>query len=175
MKRGLVQIYTGDGKGKTTAAAGLALRARGHGLRVCYFYFHKDVKRWDYGEIKMLKKAGVEVRGFACKHPHFYKKTTAADMSAGCARALTFIQCAMSSGKYDLMILDEILVSVRDGFITEGQTASLIRSKPDRLELVLTGRGATKRILQLADYVSEIKCVKHPYDSGLPARKGIEF
>ncbi len=175
MKRGLIQIYTGDGKGKTTAAVGLAVRARGHNLRVCYIYFHKDPEKKAYGEFKLLEKFGVDVFGFARKHPHFSKDLAAEDVRRECLNGLEFIKKLYQEEKYDIVILDEIVISLRDGFLEEEEILEILEMKPEELELVLTGRGATEKIVEKADLVSEIKKIKHPYDSGMQGREGIEY
>lgn len=174
-REGLIQIYTGDGKGKTTAAVGLAVRARARGLKVAYIYFHKDPRRWGYGEHSILKKIGVDVFGFAGKHPHFYKNLKAADVRKECLEGLEFIRKACKKKKYDMMILDEINISVRDGFLKKEELLNIIRTKPRGMELILTGRGAMKEVVKNADLVSRIEKVKHPYDSGIRRRPGIEY
>ena len=174
-KKGLIQVYTGDGKGKTTAALGLAVRARGHNLKVCYIYFHKDPKRWKYGEHKMLKKIGVDVIGFAEKHPHFYKKANPDEIRKECLKGLKFIKMVYQKKRYDILILDEINISVRDGFLNEKEVMDIVCAKPEKLELILTGRGAAKKIIKKADLVSKIEKVKHPYDLGIRRRIGIEY
>ena len=173
--KGLIQVYTGDGKGKTTAAVGLACRARGQGLKVCYVYFHKDPEKWGYGELKILEKLGVTVKGFAKKHPHFYKKVTPKDVRKKCLEGLKFVKKVYEENEYDILILDEIIISLRDGFLKEKEILDALSSKPEKLELILTGRDATKKIIKKADLVSEIKKIKHPYDSGMKGRKGIEY
>lgn len=176
MKRnGLIQVYTGKGKGKTTAAVGLALRAAAHKLKVGYIYFHKNPDKWGYGELKILKKIGVDVRGFAKGHPHFDKNVNYKKIREECLNGLKFIKTAYKKNKYDLLILDEINISLRDKFLKEKEVRELLKIKPKKLELVLTGRGATKAIIQEADLVSEIKEVKHPYNLGFLGRKGIEY
>lgn len=174
-RKGLIQVYTGNGKGKTTSAVGLAVRARGHNLNVCYIYFHKDPKRWGYGEHKILKKLGIDVFEFAKEHPHFYKKIDKNYMRKECLKGLGFIKKIYKENKYDILILDEINISLRDEFLKEEEVLEILRTKPENLELVLTGRNAHKKIIEKADLVSEIKKIKHPYDSGIYGRKGIEF
>ncbi len=115
--RGGIQIYTGEGKGKTTAGAGLACRARGHNLKVCYIHFHKEQDRFDYGELKSLKKLGVDIFGFAGKHPHFFKNIKADEIRKKCLKAMKLIEVIFQKKKYDILILDEILISLRDGFL----------------------------------------------------------
>jgi cob(I)alamin adenosyltransferase len=172
---GLIQIYTGDGKGKTTAAVGLAVRARGHDLKVCYIYFHKDPERWGYGEHKMLKKMGVAVLGFAKKHPHFDNGVKAAGIRKECLKGLGRIKKIYKGKRYDMLILDEINISVRDGFLKEKEVMGILGAKPEGLDLVLTGRGATKKMIKAADLVSKIEKVKHPYDLRVQRRIGIEY
>ncbi|MCM8826454.1 MAG: cob(I)yrinic acid a,c-diamide adenosyltransferase [Candidatus Omnitrophica bacterium] len=175
MRKGLIQIYTGDGKGKTTSAVGLAIRARGHNFKVCYIYFHKDPDRFGYGELKCLKKLGVDIFGFAKAHPHFFKKIKISEISNDCHKGLKFIEKIFKEKKYDVLIIDEIFISLRDGFISEEELIQLLEKKPKNLELILTGRGATQRIIDKADLVSQIRKIKHPHDVGLRSRRGIEF
>ena len=174
MKNGLIQIYTGDGKGKTTAAVGLAARARGHNLRVCYIYFHKDPEKWGYGELKILEELGVDLFGFAGKHPHLSKDVAPGELRRGCLNGLKFIKKLYQEKRYDIIILDEINISLRDGFVKEEEVLDILDSKPKSVELILTGRGASKRMIEKADLVSEMKSIKHPYKSGVKGRKGIE-
>jgi len=174
-RKGLIQIYTGDGKGKTTAAIGLACRACGHDLKVCYISFHKDPKIWGYGEHKVLKKLGIDVFEFAKKHPHFYKHIALNDVRRECLKGIKFIKKICQEKKYDILILDEINISLREGFLKEKEVLDVLERKPENLELILTGRNATKKMIEKADLVSEIRKIKHPYDSGLKGRKGIEY
>ncbi len=174
-KTGLIHVYTGDGKGKTTAAVGLACRARGHNLTVCYVSFHKNPKRWGCGEESVLKKIGVVVYRFAKKHPCFDKNTKAEGIRRECLKGIKFIERIYREKKYDLLILDEINISVREGFLKESEVLDLLERKPENLELVLTGRNATGKIIKKADLVSEIRKIKHLYDLGLKGRKGIEY
>ena len=175
MRKGLIQVYTGNGKGKTTAALGLALRAVGHNLKVCYIYFHKDPEKWEYGEHDALQKLGVDIFGFAKKHPHFFKKINPNEIRKECIEGLEFIKKIYQEDKYGILILDEIIIALRDGFLKEEEVLETLDSKPAHLELILTGRGATQRMIKKADLVSEIKKVKHPYDIGVRRRKGIEY
>jgi cob(I)alamin adenosyltransferase len=174
-RKGFIQIYTGNGKGKTTAAVGLAVRARGHDLKVCYIYFHKDPEKWEYGEHRVLEKLGVDVFGFAKKHPHFYKDVSREEIRRECLEGLGFIKKVYKQNKYDILILDEINISLRDGFLKEEEVLGILDSKPEGLELVLTGRGAPEKIIKRADLVSEIKNIKHPFDKGIKGREGIEY
>lgn len=175
MKKGLIQIYTGDGKGKTTAVVGLAVRALANKFKVGYIYFHKNPKRWGYGELRILKKLGVDVFSFASKHPCMDKNLDVDQLRRECLQGIEFIKKVYKEKKYDLLILDEIIISVRDGFLKKSEINGILDSKPKGLELVLTGRGATKGIMEKADLVSRIRKIKHPYDSKIKGRKGIEY
>jgi cob(I)alamin adenosyltransferase len=174
MEKGLIEVYTGDGKGKTTAVIGLACRATGHNLKVCYIYFHKNPERWGYGEFKILEKIGVDIFGFAKEHPHF-DKVEKEKLREECLKGIEFIKKIYKEKKYDVIICDEILISLRDGFLNEEEIIKIMEEKPENIELVLTGRYITKKIIEKADLVSEIKKIKHPYDKGIKSRKGIEF
>ncbi len=173
--KGLIHIYTGDGKGKTTAAVGLSVRAISHGLKVCYIFFHKDPDKWGYGELKILKKLGIDVFGFAKKHPHFFENVNDEEMRQECLEALNFIRNINQQNEYDILILDEINISLRDGFLKEEEVLHLLNSKPENLEIVLTGRGCPMKLIEKADLVSEIKNIKHPFDKGIKGREGIEY
>ncbi|MBU1044803.1 MAG: cob(I)yrinic acid a,c-diamide adenosyltransferase [Candidatus Omnitrophica bacterium] len=175
-KQGLIQIYTGPGKGKTTAACGLALRASAHKWKVCYISFHKDPKQSKPLYV-CLKKNGITVHCFAQSHPLCSGKKNAcfADLKKQCSRGLKFIEKIFKDNLYDLLIIDELNICVRDGFLPEKDVLKLMAEKPDNLELVLTGRGATKKMIKKADLVSFIKEIKHPFNQGIKARKGIEY
>jgi len=172
---GLVQVYTGDGKGKTTAAIGCAVRALACGLKVGCVYFCKNPEKWKCGESIILKKSGADIFYFAKKHPRFCKNVSKAQVRKECLKAIEFIKKIFKENKYDLLVLDEICVCARDGALTEKEVLEIVNSKPKNLELILTGRGAPKKIMQKADYVSRITKVKHPYDKGTKGRKGIEY
>lgn len=173
--RTIIQIYTGSGKGKTTAALGLALRARAHGFKVGLVSFHKNPERWGYREDEKLEQIGVTVKRFAVRHPFCDPEVSNDELKEACRSGLEYILKAMRDEAFDLLILDEILISVRDGYMTEQDVLGLCDAKPDSMELVLTGRGAAEAIIERAQLVSRINMVKHPYEQGLEARKGIEF
>ena len=174
MEIGLIEVYTGDGKGKTTAVIGLACRAIGHNLKVCYIYFHKNPERWGYGEFKILEKIGIDVFGFAKEHPYF-DKVEKEKLREECLKGIEFIKKIYKEKKYDVLICDEILISLRDSFLKEEEIIKIMEEKPENVELVLTGRIATEKIIEKADLVSEIKKIKHPYDKGIKSREGIEY
>ncbi len=174
-KKGLIQIYTGTGKGKSTAAIGQAVRAAGHGFKVGFLSFFKDPEAFGYGEYKSLEKLGIKTFLFARKHPHFYKELSPDDVCRECSEGLEFVKELIRDPSWDMLVLDEINIALRDGFLKEEDVLSLLNAKPDKLELVLTGRGVTKKIIEKADLVSEVREVKHPYSRGMKSRKGIEY
>ena len=169
--QGFVQVYTGDGKGKTTAALGLALRAAGAGLRI---YFGQFIKNADYSEIKALARFAdcITVRQFG--RGCFLLTEPAPEDRAAARRALEGLSEALTSGDYDLVIADEANVAVTLGLIEANDLVSLIDRRPEQVELVLTGRGAPDAVLARADLVTEMRCVRHYYDRGVLARQGIE-
>jgi cob(I)alamin adenosyltransferase len=169
--KGYIHVYTGDGKGKTTAALGLALRAVGAGLRV---YFAQFIKKGGYSEINALKRLSdsVTIEQFGCGR---FTKGKARDEDIALARkGLARIKEILSSGEYELVILDEANVAVTHGLLTEQELLDLIDRKPADTELVITGRNAPPGIVARADLVSEVKAVKHYFKNGVKARIGIE-
>lgn len=167
----MIQVYTGNGKGKTTAALGLALRASGAGLRV---YIGQFIKGSSYCELKALKRIpniSIEQYGRGCFIKHKPQDKDIMLACTGLKRAGEII----SQKKFDLIILDEINVALGLGLLKIKDVINLLNGAPDNIELVLTGRGAHPKIKKLADLVSEIKEVKHYYKKGFQARKGIEF
>ncbi len=173
--KGLIEIYTGEGKGKTTSALGLVIRARGHRLKIAWASFHKEPQKYKYGEFSILRKIGIDVFHFAKKHPYFSKNVRKESLRKACIKGLEFIKKLFKEGKYQIIVLDEILISLREGYLKEKEILELMKNKPKTIELVLTGRGATKKIIKEADLVSYIKKIKHPYDRGISYRKGIEY
>lgn len=172
---GLIHIYTGDGKGKTTSAVGLATRALGSGLKVCYCSFHKRPEKYGYTEMDSLRKLGATVYNFAKGHPHLDTSIDENTIKKEVPEAIDFLRNMLKTEHFDLLIMDEILISVRDNYLPEDVLIDFIQQKPKHLELVLTGRAATENVMQLADYVTFCKKMKHPYDKGIMSRAGIEF
>lgn len=175
MKRGLIHIYTGEGKGKTTAAVGLAVRALGHGMKVCYVHFNKRPERYGNNEIQSLLKLGATVMGFTQGHQSFHPEVTRENSRRDHLTGLNELTDYLRRENPDLLILDEILISVRDGVLSEEELLSFIAHKGENTELVLTGRSAGEAILEVADYVSCIQKIKHPYDRRIGSREGIEY
>ncbi len=171
--RGLVLVHTGNGKGKTTAAFGQALRAVGQGLRVCVIQFMKGRK---YGEFlaaeRYLPNLTIHLSGL----DSFVMRDKPAPVDIELARkGLDMAREAVSSGNYDMVILDEINVAVDFKLIPLEEVINLIRNKPAALDLVLTGRYAAPEIMELADTVSEVREIKHHYNAGIKDRAGIEY
>jgi cob(I)alamin adenosyltransferase len=171
----LIHIYTGTGKGKTTSAIGLCARALGHGFNVCYASFHKNPQKYGYNEMNSLNKLGAQVLNFAKGHPHLDPTMDIDKISNEALEGVQYLEKLVNKDNIDLLIMDEIIISVRDGFLDEQVLINFVKNKPKNLELVLTGRGATKELITLADYVSEVNCIAHPYEKGIESRKGIEF
>ena len=171
LKKGLVHIYTGDGKGKTTAAFGLAIRAAGAGLRVS---IHQFIKGCEYSENKIFRKIdniSIEQCGRGC---WIKGKPTVKDRQ--CAQKGFEKACDhIYSGKYDVVVLDEANIALKLGLIKASEMEEVIRNRPLSVEIVLTGRHCPKSVLKHADLVTEMRKIKHPFDRGIPARKGIEF
>jgi cob(I)alamin adenosyltransferase len=168
---GLVQVYTGGGKGKTTAALGLAMRAAGHGLEVAIVQF---MKLWDYGEIKSIRRLGIDLFRYGTKEFVDPKYPSPVDFEEA-NKALSKAEELIEKGNYDLLILDEINVAIDFKLIPLKRVVELLDKKPDNLEVVLTGRNCPEQLIERADLVSSIDEVKHPYRRGLKARKGIDF
>ena len=175
-KDGLVIVYTGKGKGKTTAALGMALRALGYNYKICMIQFIKG--SWHYGEMTSSKRLEPEFelvavgKGFVGilddKSPRIEHERIAQE-------ALRLSKEKIESKKYDVIILDEINYAVNLGLVKLEEVLDIIKIKPSKLNLVLTGNYAKKEIIDLADLVTEMREVKHPFKSGLKAKKGIDF
>jgi len=170
---GLVQVYTGNGKGKTSAALGAILRALGHGLKVCIIFFMKG--KYPYGEFSTLSKLpNVDVASFGLRcftDPNYIKpeEIEQANLALAAARE------AMLSGRYNLVVLDEVNVAVDHKLLELDEVVRLIEDRPRNVDLILTGRYADTKVIEMADLVTEMVKLKHPYEKGIKARKGIEF
>ena len=174
MKKGITQIYTGNGKGKTTAALGLMLRAVGNDFKVAMVQFLKG--NTDSGEIKLIEERFPEIEAYQFGTDHFITKNNIKEEDRKEAEnGFLKVKELIESNEFDLIVLDEINVAMYFGIIDEKEVIELIQNKPENLELVLTGRYAPKEIINLAELVTEMKDIKHPYNNGFQARKGIEF
>ena len=169
--KGFVQIYTGNGKGKTTAAIGLAVRAAGAGLKVFIAQF---LKRGDYSEIKTLDKFSDLIRVEQYGLGRFIKGEPPQDEIDAAQAGLERIERALLSGRYDLIIIEEGNVATACGLFYAQRLLDLIAAKPEGMELVITGRGAALAVMETADLVTEMVEIKHYYQKGVMARKGIE-
>lgn len=179
LEKGLVQIYTGDGKGKTTAAFGLALRAAGQGNKVLIYQFVKPPSL-DIGERFALQLGAVRIRAEALDVPWDMSKSldnekAVAEMKAAISEVLERLTQTAEKRFYDVLILDEIVFCLSKGLANLEDIKNIIDKRDPSVEIVLTGRGATSELIELADLVTEMKNVKHPFDKGLSARRGIEF
>ncbi|NLW17720.1 MAG: cob(I)yrinic acid a,c-diamide adenosyltransferase [Firmicutes bacterium] len=171
-RRGLVLVYTGDGKGKTTAAMGLVLRAAGHDHRVLVVQFMKGQKT---GEVEALRRFLPQVDVLQCGRDVFVDADNPDEIDIRLARdAFERVRLATSRGDYDLVILDELNVAVDYGLIPENAVLEMIEARDPSVSLVLTGRGASPKIQDVADLVSEVKEIKHHWRQGIPAQAGIE-
>lgn len=178
-KQGLVQIYTGNGKGKTTAAFGLALRAAGHGVKVLIYQFLKpaDLTLGERGFMDAHCE-GVTVRWLDEPWDMFKAQHDEAELDrirASIHDVLQELETAAHEKYYDLIIMDEIVFCVSQKLASVEDIRQLIACRDPGVELVMTGRGASDELIALADLVTEMKLVKHPYDKGVDARKGIEY
>jgi cob(I)alamin adenosyltransferase len=173
MSRGLIHIYCGDGKGKTTAAIGLSIRALGAGLPVRFVQFFKN---GDSSEITVLRHlSGCTVLHSEEQFGRYSRMSTVRREQAREAYRELFARAVENLESVRVLVLDEIISAYRYGMVDQKNLLHLLREKPDSLEIVLTGRDPAPELLELADYVSEIQKVKHPFDQGILGRKGIEF
>jgi cob(I)alamin adenosyltransferase len=173
MERGMIHLYSGDGKGKTTAAVGIAVRAAGRNKKIVFCQFLKNNQS---GEIPILTSVqGIEtildypVSGFTFSMNRQQKEQTALEQREKWKKAVQL------SRNVDLLILDEAIAAVNGGFLPLTWVTEFLKSKPETLEVVLTGRNPPPEIVPLCDYYSEINVKAHPYEKGIPAREGIEF
>ncbi len=171
-KEGLIHLYTGGGKGKTTASIGLCVRASGAGLKVLFVQFMKGRHT---NELRPLETLGVtvfrkgEIKNFI-PYMNDVEKAQCREAQAEC-----FAYAVEHASDYDLIVLDEVISAVTTGMVDEADLISFLKSKPEQLEVALTGRDAPQAVRDLVDYISDIHADKHPYDRGIQAREGIEF
>ncbi len=172
-RRGLIQVYTGMGKGKTTAALGLALRASGKGHKVHIIQFMKGQIK--YGELEAVKHLpGVEIEQFG--RPDFVNKEKPEQIDIDLARkGFERAKYIINSGEHDLVVLDELNIAMDYKLLGEDEVIEMLKNRPEHVEVVLTGRYAPVSIVILADLVTEMIEIKHPYKEGVEAREGIEF
>lgn len=172
--KGCLHIYCGDGKGKTTASVGLAVRAAGYGMKVLFCQCMKDGTS---SEVEMLRKLGID---YCCCTEHFgffWRMTEEQKQEAAKAYTELFREVTRKAREeaYQLLVIDEFMSAYNHGLIDQKVALEFLLHRPKDLEVVLTGRDPGEEILELADYVTEMRKVKHPFDQGIPARKGIEM
>lgn len=171
---GYVQVYTGDGKGKTTASLGLVLRAAGYGHRSCIVSFLKGDP--NYGELRFIREHMPMVEYHLAGRMNFVDPNDPDPADLDIARTgFETARAAIASGDYHVVVLDEVNVAVALGLVDEAELLALLDERPQHVEVVLTGRDASPALLERADLVTEMRMVKHFYEAGIPARRGIEF
>lgn len=168
--KGLVHVYTGDGKGKTTAALGLALRATGHGMKVLFIQFLKSQQCGEH--FFVAKYHPFDIIQISTGDSLFKSRE---QLDQEVHETLALAKQEIISGKYNLVVLDEIFVAISRGCITVNQVLELMEEKPSMVELVMTGRKAPPEIVQRADLVTEMLMIKHPFTEGFSARRGIDY
>ncbi|KGG79963.1 cob(I)yrinic acid a c-diamide adenosyltransferase [Caloranaerobacter azorensis H53214] len=176
MDKGLIQVYTGDGKGKTTAALGLGLRAVGYGYKVKMVQF---LKGRDSGELFSTKKfnGNFEIYRFDKSKKFFWNMNEAEkeELKKKISYAFDFIEETIRKNDCDILILDEVMGVISNKLVSIDRVLHILDMKPENMEIILTGRNVPEDILDRADLVSEMKMIKHPFEKGIPARKGIEY
>jgi cob(I)alamin adenosyltransferase len=170
--KGYVHVYTGDGKGKTTAALGLALRAAGAGMRV---YIAQFVKGMHYSELDALDRYTDRITLRQYGRDCFIEKEPDPEDIQAARQGLEEVKGILASGDYEMVILDEANIATRYHLFSPDELVELVRSKPEAVELVITGRNADPKVIALADLVTEMKEIKHYYNRGVQARAGIEM
>ena len=176
MEKGLIHIYCGDGKGKTTAAMGLAIRAAGREKKVFITQFLKSGKSGELVSLEKLKEyivflPGKPVNKFVWNMNDEEENEAKREHTARFKEIINIIK----SNEYDLLILDEIIATINNGFIDLNEVIEFLKNKPKTLEVVMTGRDPKEELIELANYVTEMKCIKHPFEEGIPSRIGIEL
>ncbi len=175
-KKGLIVVFTGEGKGKTSAALGIAMRACGHRMFVSMVQFIKSVS--NTGEAAAAERLAPEFEFIPMGRGFVTNRETGVPLSEHkrAAEAALLVACQRAqSGSWDVLILDEVNNAIKLGLLDIKDVVDLVRNKPDKLHLILTGRDAHSDIIALADMVTEMRVVKHPYDKGIPAQQGIDF
>ncbi len=175
-KNGLTIVYTGKGKGKTTAALGIALRATGYKKKICMIQFIKG--SWHYGEMESSKRLEPEFEMVAIGKGFvgiIDDKSPKEDHQKIAKEAIRISNEKIQSGKYDIVILDEVNYAVNLNLISLDDVLDLIKSKPENVDLVLTGNYAKEEVIEAADLVTEMKEIKHPFQKGIKAKEGIDF
>lgn len=175
MEKGMIHVYCGEGKGKTTASIGLALRAAGCGMQVIFAQFMKGNDSGEIAAMEQIEKIRVMRNA---KNYGFYSRMSEKDkqdITAEHNEMLGQILELMKSGRCELVVLDELTYPYAYGLVDKDMVAELINGKPEGVELVITGRNPDELFVNAADYITEMKCVRHPFEKGVGARRGVEF
>lgn len=176
LKSGYIQIYTGNGKGKTTAAVGLAVRAAGNNYKVAMVQF---LKGGETGELESAKRLApyFNIFRFEKKRGFFWtlSEEEKGELKEEIQEAYRFCRKLLDEKQYDILIMDEVMGAINNKLISEEQMLELMENKPKEMELIMTGRNVPEKIFEKADLVTEMKDLKHYFEKGVPARKGIEF
>jgi len=173
LKKGLLIVLTGKGKGKTTSALGMAFRAMGHGFKVCVIQFIKG--NWKYGELESAERFN-DLLDFYVMGKGFTWESENLEEDIKIAReAWNFAKEIINSGKYKMIILDELTYLIKYKMVNEDEIVNFLLNRPDDLNVIVTGRDASRSLIESADLVTEMVSIKHPYDSGVKAQKGIEY
>lgn len=172
-QKGLVLVFTGNGKGKTTAALGLALRSWGYEMKVLILQFIKSQQCGEH--LAAERMPGLEIRPLGLGFINFNDQNDIERQKQSAKEVLNEVETALHSGKYQLLILDEVIYALNYGLVELADVIKIIKNKPNSLHLVLTGRDAPQEIIDQADLVTEMLEIKHPYKKGIPAQKGIEY
>ena len=172
-EKGLLIINTGNGKGKTTAAFGQALRAAGHGAPVCIIQFVKG--KWQTGESRAVESCGLDIELHVCGTGFTWEAEDMAEVKSAALEGWELAREKIGSGRYGLVVLDELTYLVNYGVIRGDDVLAALAGRPTGVDVVITGRDAPKELVEAADLVTEMREVKHPYAKGIKARKGVEF
>ena len=171
-RTGLLIVYTGDGRGKTTAALGQAVRAVGQGLAVSFIQFIKGA--WPTGEAAACRRFGDRLEWHTMGSGFTW--ASAPDEARSAARqGWDLASATLAAGRHDLVVLDELTHAIKQGFVTEDEAVTALTARPAAMHVVVTGRDACDSLISIADLVTEMRCLKHPYAKGIAAQRGIEF
>lgn len=170
--RGLVHLYTGDGKGKTTASIGLAIRALGAGLRVTFAQF---MKGGESSELEVLTREGARLVRIDCSKKFVFAMNEPKRKSYSEVQSRIFTNAMILANDTDVLVLDEIISAIDTDMVDLDSVVDFLKSKPEGLEVIMTGRNAPREIIENTDYLSCVQCIRHPYEAGVVARTGIEY
>ncbi len=173
MNKGLIILNTGNGKGKTTAALGLALRAAGQDMKVCFIQFIKGIETT--GEAKACRSFAERIEFHVLGSGFSWEAESREEVAATALKAWEFARRKIMSGQYDMVILDEFTYLTTWGILPDDEVLNTLQTRPEGLHIVITGRNASKDLISAADLVTEMKEIKHPFSGGGKAVKGIEF